>query len=124
MIIGERLREIRQQKKITQEVIRKRTGLLRSYISRVEHGHTVPNVETLEKFCHALEVPFYQLFYEGGELPQRPKPPAVFKSLKSAWGASGKDAKTWSIFRKLLGRMKEADRKLLLKVAELMARRA
>jgi len=42
------------------------------YISRVENGHTVPAVETLEKFAHALEVPLYQFFYEGKESPALP----------------------------------------------------
>jgi hypothetical protein len=32
-----------------------------------ENGHTVPAVETLEKFARALEVPMYVLFYDGDE---------------------------------------------------------
>jgi transcriptional regulator with XRE-family HTH domain len=39
----------------------------RCYVSRVENGHTVPAVETLEKFARALEVPMYVLFYDGDE---------------------------------------------------------
>ena len=50
MMIGERLRELREQKKFSQGEIEKRTGLLRCYTSRVENGHTVPAVETLEKY--------------------------------------------------------------------------
>ena len=65
MIIGERLRELREQKKFSQGEIEKRTGLLRCYTSRVENGHTVPAVETLEKYARALEVPMYRLFYDG-----------------------------------------------------------
>jgi transcriptional regulator with XRE-family HTH domain len=57
MIIGQRLRQIREEKKISQGDIERKTGLLRCYISRVENGHTVPTVETLQKFAHALEVP-------------------------------------------------------------------
>jgi Uncharacterized protein conserved in bacteria len=64
MMIGERLREIREVKKLSQGDIEKRTGLLRCYVSRVENGHTVPAIETLEKMARALEVPLYQLFYE------------------------------------------------------------
>ena len=48
MIIGDRLRVLREQKRFSQGEIEKRTGLLRCYISRVENGHTVPAVETLE----------------------------------------------------------------------------
>jgi transcriptional regulator with XRE-family HTH domain len=65
MLIGERLRALREEKNFSQGVIEKRTGLLRCYISRVEIGHTVPAVETLEKFARALEVPMCQLFYDG-----------------------------------------------------------
>ena len=75
MIIGDRLRALREQKKLSQGEIEKRTGLLRCYISRVENGHTVPAVETLEKFARALEVPVYQLFYDGEEPPKLPDLP-------------------------------------------------
>src|SRR5260370_27766909 len=72
MIIGDRLRALREEKKLSQGDIEKRTGLLRCYISRVENGHTVPAIETLEKMARALEVPLYQLFYEGQEPPELP----------------------------------------------------
>ena len=67
MLIGDRLRAIREAKNFSQGDIEKRTGLIRCYISRVENGHTVPSLETLEKFAHAFEIPLYQLFYEGKE---------------------------------------------------------
>jgi transcriptional regulator with XRE-family HTH domain len=41
--------------------------LFRCYIFRVENGHTIPPIETLEKMAHALECPLYQLFYDGEE---------------------------------------------------------
>jgi transcriptional regulator with XRE-family HTH domain len=56
VIIGDRLRDMREQKKLSQGDIEKRTGLPRCYISRVENGHTVPAIETLEKLARALEV--------------------------------------------------------------------
>jgi len=45
---------------------------MRSYISRVERGHTVPSIETLERLAAALGVPLYQLFYEGEDPPPTP----------------------------------------------------
>ena len=75
MIMGERLRSLREEKKLSQGDIEKRTGLLRCYISRVENGHTVPAIETLEKMARALEVPLYQLFYDGEEPPKLPESP-------------------------------------------------
>jgi ribosome-binding protein aMBF1 (putative translation factor) len=59
MIIGERLRALREEKKLSQGDIEKKTGLLRCYISRVENGHTVPAIEILEKMASALEIPMY-----------------------------------------------------------------
>jgi len=47
MFIGDHIRSIREAKKLSQGDIEKRSGLKSSYISRVEHGHTVPAVETL-----------------------------------------------------------------------------
>lgn len=72
MLIGERLRILREGKKYTQGDMERRTGLLRCYISRVEHGHTVPSVSTLEKLARALEIPMYQLMYDGEEPPSAP----------------------------------------------------
>ena len=72
MIISDRLRELREEKKLSQGDIEKRTGLVRCYISRVENGHTVPAIETLEKLARALEIPLYQLFYDGDEPPKLP----------------------------------------------------
>ncbi|HET8921866.1 MAG TPA: helix-turn-helix transcriptional regulator [Candidatus Acidoferrum sp.] len=57
MVIGDRLRELREAKSLSQGDIEKRTGLLRCYISRVENGHTVPAVETLEKIGYMLRIP-------------------------------------------------------------------
>jgi transcriptional regulator with XRE-family HTH domain len=72
MIIGTRLRKLREERQLSQGDIEKRTGLLRCYISRVENGHTVPSIETLERLGGALEIPLYQLFYEGDEPPPLP----------------------------------------------------
>ena len=54
MVIGDRLKTLRETKNLSQGGIEKRTGLLRCYVSRVENGHTVPSVETLGKFARAL----------------------------------------------------------------------
>src|SRR5690349_11289092 len=117
MIIGDRLRALREEKQFSQGDIEKRTGLLRCYISRVENGHTVPSVETLEKMSRALEVPLYQLFYEGDGAPA---PPKVTRETP-AWGASGEEARLLRKFRDLLSRTGEHDRQLLLLMARKMA---
>ncbi len=123
MIIGDRLRALREEKKFSQGDIEKRTGLLRCYISRVENGHTVPAIETLEKMARALEVPLYQLFYDGEEPPELPNLPKRKTSDEIAFGTKGKEARFLAKFRRLLGRVDEGDRKLLLYMAQKMANR-
>ncbi len=122
MIIGDRLRALREEKKLSQGDIEKRSGLFRCYISRVENGHTVPAIETLEKLARALEVPMYQLFYDGEEPPKLPNLPKRRSSDEIAWGSSGKDARYLSKLRRLLAKSAEEDRKLLLNLAQKMAR--
>jgi transcriptional regulator with XRE-family HTH domain len=122
MVIGDRLRELREHKKLSQGDIEHRTGLLRCYVSRVENGHTVPAVETLEKFARALEVPVYQLFYDGEEPPKLPNILKRKSSGEIAWGSDGKDAKFLNKLRRLLGKAKEDDRKLILYTLQKMAR--
>jgi transcriptional regulator with XRE-family HTH domain len=119
MVIGDKLKQIRESKNMSQGDIESRTGLLRCYISRVENGHTVPSLGTLEKLAHALELPLYQLFYDGNEKPPVPE------TIKNdhGWGMRGKDAKTLARFRRLLRRTTEQDRKLLMFMATKMASR-
>ena len=120
MLVGDRIRAIRESKKLSQGDIEKRTGLFRCYTSRVECGHTVPSLETLEKFAHALEIPLYQLFYDGDEKPK------VVGGLREKNGnrLSKKDAQFLSRFGNLLGKMKDRNRQLILHMARKLARAA
>ncbi|MBS1841509.1 MAG: helix-turn-helix domain-containing protein [Acidobacteria bacterium] len=124
MVIGDRLRELRETKKMSQGDIEKRTGLLRCYISRVENGHTVPAIETLEKLARALEIPMYQLFYDGDKPPELPNLPKRKTADDIAWGSSGKNAVFLHKLRKCLSRAGETDRKLIMVMAQKMAVRS
>lgn len=121
MTIGERLRALRKSKNLSQGDLEKRTGLLRCYTSRAENGHTVPSVETLEKYARAFEIPMYRFFYEGKEPPETPKLPAT-QNGKVEWGATGKERGDLRAFAKALSRMNDNQRKLLLVTAAWMAR--
>jgi len=114
MDIGSRLRELRQFKKLSQGDIERRTGLLRCYLSRVENGHTVPALETLEKIARALEVPLYQLFYEDEETPDT-KP--LLSVKEEDWASRGKGHRIFTKICRTLGRMSQRDRNILLAVA-------
>jgi transcriptional regulator with XRE-family HTH domain len=121
MVICDRLRELRENKKLSQGDIEKRTGLLRAYISRVENGHTVPSIETLEKLARALEVPLYQVFYDGEKPPQLPNLLKGKKSDDIVWGSKGRDAIYLHKLRKCLSKAGDKDRKILLSVAQKLA---
>ena len=90
MDIGDRLRELRERKKLSQGDIEKRTGLIRCYVSRVENGHTIPSIETLEKLARALEIPMYQLFYEGEKPPELPNLIKRKSADDIAWARKGR----------------------------------
>jgi transcriptional regulator with XRE-family HTH domain len=119
MIIADRLKALRESKKLSQGDIEKRTGLLRCYISRVENGHTVPAIETLEKMAHAMEVPMYALFYDGEQ------PPKIKTDLReeSGFGKTPAEDRTLTRFRRLLARTSPQDQKLLFNMASKMATR-
>jgi transcriptional regulator with XRE-family HTH domain len=122
MLIGDRLKELRESKDLSQGDIEKRTGLLRCYISRVENGHTVPAIETLEKMARALEVPMYKLFHEGDVAPSIRK----LKNLGDSdeWGSAGSDSDYLSKLSRLLAKMDPSDQKLILHMAQKVAKRS
>jgi transcriptional regulator with XRE-family HTH domain len=121
MIVGDRLRALREEKKLSQGDIEKRTGLLRCYISRVENGHTVPAIETLEKMARALELPLYHLMYDGDKVPEAPTAITSNRDKSQTWGVGGKDARYFQKMRRLLAKMNSDDRKLLLYTVQKMA---
>ena len=123
MVIADRLRAIRQQKDLSQGDIEERTGLKRCYVSRVENGHTVPSIETLEKLARALEIPMYQLFYDGEAAPEPSSLPRGISAASDEWGSAGESAKLFQRLRQLLGRLSESDRKLIMHMTFQLVRR-
>jgi transcriptional regulator with XRE-family HTH domain len=123
LIIGDRLRVLREARNFSQGDIEKKTGLLRCYVSRVENGHTVPSVETLEKFARALEVPMYELFYDGEEQPKLRNLPKRKTAEDIAWGSRGEDARLLANFRRLFSQIEEGELQIVLFMAQKMAKR-
>jgi transcriptional regulator with XRE-family HTH domain len=116
MLIGERIRTLRERRGLTQGDIEERTGLLRCYTSRVENGHTVPSLETIEKIARALEMPLYQVFYDG-EKPPEVEPVVTDARRKAPFGKSAADAKYIQSLLRLVEGMDAATRKQLLRNA-------
>jgi transcriptional regulator with XRE-family HTH domain len=121
MVISERLRALRQQKGLSQGAIQERTGLLRSYLSRLENSHTVPSIDTLGKLARALELPMYKLFYDGECPPTHCIPAGSQAESEDMWGSSGRDKKTLHKFRELFSRTHRRDLELLMLTAKKMA---
>jgi transcriptional regulator with XRE-family HTH domain len=120
MVIGEKLKALREQKHLSQGDIEKRTGLLRCYISRVENGHTVPAIETLERMARALEVPMYRLFTDDDHV-KKPIIPAEYVLSRALRSKQDHELRA---FAKLLSRMDDKDRGILFHMASKMAKRA
>jgi transcriptional regulator with XRE-family HTH domain len=124
MIIGIRLRKLREERKLSQGDIEKRTGLLRCYISRVENGHTVPSLETLERLAAAMEIPLYQLFYEGERPPDLPNLTQRKSTDDLAMEIpADRDSRFFQKVKRLLGNINDRDRRLLLYMAQKLANR-
>jgi transcriptional regulator with XRE-family HTH domain len=122
-MIGARIRQIREQQDLSQKDIEERIGLQRCYVSRVENGHTVPSLETVEKFATALGVPLHQLFQAQDDL----LPKSSLTSRPALGELAGEDTITESELRfllklrELLSRMVDPDRQVLLAFAKKLA---
>ncbi len=110
MEIDKRLRQLRLAKGLTQGDIERRCGLLRAYLSRVEGGHTVPSLATLEKWAAALEIQPYELLFDG-----RGRPSAVKVSVRPELSGQAKR------LVKLFDSMSSTGRRLLLNMASKLA---
>jgi transcriptional regulator with XRE-family HTH domain len=111
MDIGKRLATLRVSREMSQGDVEKRTGLLRCYISRVENGHTIPRLNTLQRWAAALEVDVYQLFLEGQAKPER-------VSAGTMAELDERERKLVTFFR----RADEADRQFILDVGRKLAK--
>ena len=67
MNLGEAIKNIRLAKGLSQGEMQKRTGILRSYLSRVENGHTVPSLATLQRLASAMGVALSDFFSTNGQ---------------------------------------------------------
>jgi transcriptional regulator with XRE-family HTH domain len=120
MMIGLRLKEIREDKKLSQGDIERISGLKRCYVSRVENGHTVPAVETLEKMARALDVPMYRLFLTGEDIHL---PPQRKVAGRDVWGSRGKHRRYLDRLALALQKMTPNNRELILMMTHRIAQR-
>lgn len=87
-LIGKRIRELRRERGFTQGDVERGTGMLRAYVSRVEHGRTVPSLESVERFAAFFRVPLHEMFRlapEDGDGPGPEGRGAAFLSLLAGY---------------------------------------
>ncbi|MGO4213765.1 helix-turn-helix transcriptional regulator [Terriglobus sp. 2YAB30_2] len=113
MNIGATIRGFRLQKGMSQGDIEKRTGLLRCYLSRVENGHTVPSLETLQKIAQALDLPLSQFFAED----------SVGREM-STLNLSEDEIRFLTQIQRYSANLSDSDRKLLLAMVRKFAQTA
>ena len=120
MIVGERLRRIRESKKLSQGDIEHRTDLLRCYVSRVENCHTVPSLDTIEKWAKALDVSLSQLFSETGHAAE---PHPAFKPASDGRRLDRAASNDLRRIEQALLKMRPRERTLLVGIAGRLANR-
>ena len=67
MIIGERVRSIRQEKRLSEEELSLRAGLPKNLLWHIENGHTVPSMDIVDRLADSLEVATVDLFLDRKE---------------------------------------------------------
>src|SRR5262245_59533810 len=60
--IGQRIRQLRESRSMTQSQLQARSKVSRSYLSRIESGQMTPSLGTLEKISEALNVGLNRFF--------------------------------------------------------------
>jgi len=74
MIVGDRVRVLRERRILSLAELAERAGLSVASLSSVEKSEAVPSLVVLERLASALGVALHELFYEG-EPPDLPNLP-------------------------------------------------
>lgn len=112
MFIGARIREIRQEKNLSQGDLQRRVGLHRCYISRVEAGRSVPSVDQLYRIAAGLGVRAFELLWDGKGAP--PVPLAINHEKND----DSVSKPYMAAMVPLLSKMSDSDRRMLMRCAK------
>ncbi len=83
--VGQRIRNYRTKKKLSQEKLAELSGCHPTYIGQVERGEKNATLESLDKITTALDIPLSTLFENlgGGTTPDQNIPLACYELLCS-----------------------------------------
>lgn len=123
MVIGARLRELREERNLSQGDITDVIGLPRSYISRIENGHAIPSLETLQRLVAALDIPLYRLFYTGEDKTNGLPAQRSLEELAKEPGPAGIEARFLIDMRDLTKKLGGTERIFLMDLARKLASR-
>lgn len=65
-----RVRQLRKERLLTLEALAERSGVTKSYLSKVERGHSTPSIAVSVSLAKALHVPVDNLFADATELAE------------------------------------------------------
>lgn len=77
MVVGERIKELREMRGLTVNKLANLAGLSQSYLREIELGNKNPTVESLSYFCDALGVSLGEFFNDA----QQPLNPVLATEL-------------------------------------------
>lgn len=100
-LLGARIKELRKRQGLTQEQLAEKVDLATRYISLIEVGRSSPSLDTIESIAKAFEVELKELFDFQHLDPEKVSP---------------------QDFEKSLGQIDDNSRRLLYRIARLMAR--
>lgn len=84
--VGERVRALRTERRLSQEALAEKAGIQAVVISRAERGRSLPSVATLLRLAKALDVPLAALVGEENGLPE-PTEEAVLERWRTLGAA-------------------------------------
>lgn len=80
--LGKRIKFLRKQKRMTQEVFSELIKIEQNSLSRIENGNNYPSPETLMAIAKELNVEVYELFVFGEELSYEKMKQEIINALE------------------------------------------
>ena len=62
LALGARIKELREKRRMTQDILAELVGIDPKHLSRIENGRNYPSFETLEKLISSLNVSYEDVF--------------------------------------------------------------